>query len=83
MEQHYLTYRAGGVEVGGVAAVESFDPKCVLLRLDGGILEIRGGGFVLKDMISESGKLTFTGKIRTVEYKEKIEPSSVLKKLFK
>ena len=83
MEQHYLTYRAGGVEVGGVTAVESFDQKCVLLRIENGILEIRGGGFVLKDMISESGKLTFSGAIRTVEYKGKVEPSSILKKLFK
>ena len=83
MEQHFLQYRADGIEVGGVTAVESFDQKNVLLRLDGGILEIRGGGFVLKDMTSESGKLSFTGKIRSLEYKEKIEASSILKKLFK
>ncbi len=83
MEQHYLTYRTGGLEVGGVVSVESFDQKCVLLRIDGGMLEIRGGGFILKDMISDSGKLTFSGKVRSLEYKEKIEAASVLKKLFK
>ncbi len=83
MEQHYLTYRSGGVEVGGVVEVESFDQKCVLLKIDGGMMEIRGGGFILKDMISESGKLTFSGRIRSLEYKEKLEPSSVFKKLFK
>ena len=83
MEQHSLSYKPDGIEVSGVVAVESFDQKNVLLHIDGGILDIRGGGFVLKDMTSESGKLSFTGKIRSLEYKEKLEASSLLKKLFK
>lgn len=83
MEQHSLHYKPDGIEISGVTAVESFDQKCVLLHIDSGILELRGGGFVLKDMTSDSGKLSFTGKIRSLEYKEKIEASSLLKKLFK
>lgn len=83
MEQHSLLYKAGGVEISGVNAVESFDQKNALLRLDGGILEIRGENFTLKDMTSESGKVSFSGKIRSLEYKEKLEPKSILQKLFR
>ena len=83
MEQHSLLYKADGVDVSGVVAVESFDQKCVLLRLEGALLEIRGGGFILKDMASNSGKVSFSGKIRSLEYKEKLEPKSVLQKLFR
>ena len=83
MEQHTLIYKPTGVEVTGVVGVESFDQKCVLLRLDGGLLELRGGGFFLKDMTSDAGKLAFTGKIRSLEYREKLEPASLIKKLFK
>ncbi|MBO4540052.1 MAG: hypothetical protein J5781_07210 [Clostridia bacterium] len=83
MAQHSLSYKAGNVDVDGVAAVESFDQKCVLLRLEGGLLEIRGSNFVLKDMTSDSGKVSFSGKIRSLEYKEKLEPKSVLQKLFR
>lgn len=83
MEQHSLLYKAGGVEINGVNAVESFDQKNALLRLDGGILEIRGENFTLKDMTSESGKVSFSGKIRSLEYKEKLEPKSILQKLFR
>ena len=83
MEQHSLLYKASGVEINGVNAVESFDQKNALLRLDGGILEIRGENFTLKDMTSESGKVSFSGKIRSLEYKEKFEPKSILQKLFR
>ena len=83
MEQHSLLYKAGGVEINGVNTVESFDQKNALLRLDGGILEIRGENFTLKDMTSESGKVSFSGKIRSLEYKEKLEPKSILQKLFR
>ena len=83
MEQHSLLYKASGVEINGVNAVESFDQKNALLRLDGGILEIRGENFTLKDMTSESGKVSFSGKIRSLEYKEKLEPKSILQKLFR
>ena len=83
MEQHSLLYKAGGVEISGVNAVESFDQKNALLRLDGGILEIRGENFTLKDMTSDSGKVSFSGKIRSLEYKEKLEPKSILQKLFR
>lgn len=81
--EHTLIYKGDGVDVGGVIAVESFDQKYVLLRLDDGLLEMRGGGFALKDMTADSGKVSFSGKIRSLEYKERIEPKSVLKKLFK
>ena len=83
MEQHSLLYKADGVEINGVNAVESFDQKNALLRLDGGILEIRGENFTLKDMTSENGKVSFSGKIRSLEYKEKLEPKSILQKLFR
>ena len=83
MEQHFLIYKPTGIEIGGVVGVESFDQKYVLLRLDSGLLELRGGGFFLKDMTSDNGKLSFTGKIRSLEYKDKIEPVSLIKKLFK
>ena len=83
MEQHSLLYKADGVEISGVNAVESFDQKNALLRLDGGLLEIRGDNFTLKDMTSNSGKVSFSGKIRSLEYKEKLEPKSILQKLFR
>ena len=83
MEQHSLLYKAGGVEINGVSSVESFDQKSALLRLDGGLLEIRGDNFTLKDMTSDSGKVSFSGKIRSLEYKEKLEPKSILQKLFR
>ena len=83
MERHTLIYKGDGVDASGVVAVESFDQKYVLLRLEGGLLEMRGGDFSLKDMAADSGKVSFSGKIRSLEYKEKIEPRSVLKKLFK
>ena len=83
MEQHSLLYKAGGMEISGVNAVESFDQKNAFLRLDGGILEIHGENFTLKDMTSESGKVSFSGKIRSLEYKEKLEPKSILQKLFR
>ena len=83
MEQHSLLYKSNNVDVSGVTAVESFDQKCALLRLDGGLLEIRGSGFILKDMTSDSGKMSFSGKIRSLEYKEKLEAKSILQKLFR
>ena len=83
MEQHSFQYKQDGVEDTGVVAVESFDQKCALLRLEDGLLEIRGGNFILQDMTSGIGKLTFNGKIRSLEYKERIEPTSLFKRLFK
>ena len=81
--EHTLTYKGDGVDVSGVVSVESFDQKYVLLKLEGGLLEMRGGDFALKDMAAGRGKVSFSGRIRSLEYKEKIEPSSILKKLFK
>ncbi len=83
MEKHSLSYENNLIVITGVVSVEKFDANSVLLRLQDGVLEIFGGGFVLKDMVQGSGKVSFEGTLRSLSYKEKIEAVSLLKRLFK
>ncbi len=82
-QNHSFAYANNEINIGGVTKVESFEPKEITLRLQGGVMDIKGNDFVLKDMTVSTGKISFSGKISSVEYKDKAEPTSFFKKLFK
>lgn len=82
-EKSSLRYENGKVTVTAVKEVASFDEKQAVLRLNGGLVTIKGNGFKLEEMGTKSGVFCMEATVSTVEYHEKAEKTSLLKKIFK
>ena len=74
------------MSVTGVADVISFDEQNIIVETDLGILEIRGIGLHVNQLSLESGEMSLSGEIVSVEYDERGVPrkggGSLLSRLF-
>lgn len=80
---HSLRYENGRICISGVINVDNFDEKEVELRLTSSSLTLRGSNFKMEDVELKSGILNMEGKIISLNYHEKMEKMSLIKRLFK
>lgn len=72
------------ISISGVENAESYNENEVILHTSKGILIIRGDMLNLSKLNLDSGEITVTGHIMTLEYVEpKKSGSSILSKIFK
>jgi len=83
LKSHTFRYENGKLSLTGVISVDSFDAQRVDVRLNDSALTITGKDFAVEDVDVSAGVLTLTGRVAGVEYKEKLEKLSFLKRLFK
>lgn len=56
------------LSVEGVLNVDSFDPREILLQIEGGVLTIRGEGLQIRELNVETAALVVEGQVRSLEY---------------
>ena len=72
------------ISISGVENAESYNENEVILHTSNGILIIRGDMLNLSKLNLDSGEITVTGHIVTLEYAEpKKSGTSILSKIFK
>ncbi len=72
------------VIVSGAAEVDSFDEHQVVLITELGVLVIKGNGLHIQSLNVESGDVSVTGRVDSVDYIEnQSSNSSIWGKLFK
>ena len=81
--EHSLIYEKGKVTITGVKNVDVFGEKEIILTLTDSAINIRGNKFALLEMASGSGKISFSGVIVSLVYRQGHEKTSFMKKLFK
>lgn len=80
---HSIKYESGRIFITGVLNVDSFDEKEAELRLHGSSLTIRGSDFKMEEMEVKSGIMCIEGRLNSLNYHEKMEKMSLVKRLFK
>lgn len=83
VRNHSFRYENGKIIVTGVISVDSFDEKTVVVRLSDNAITVKGQDFLVEDMNIASGLLTVSGKLSSLNYHNKMEKLSVVKRLFK
>jgi sporulation protein YabP len=80
---HALRYENEKIFMTGVAGVDNFDASSMEVRLFSSSLLMKGQGFFIEEMDVERGILTVKGRINSLNYHNKLEKTSFVKKLFK
>lgn len=83
VRNHGFRYENGKIIVTGVISVDSFDDKTIVVRLSDNAITLKGQDFLIEDMNIESGLLTVSGKLSSLNYHVKMEKLSIVKRLFK
>lgn len=82
-KNHSFRYENGKIIVTGVISVDSFDEKTIVVRLSDNAITVKGQDFLVEDMNIASGLLSVSGKLSSLNYHNKMEKLSVVKRLFK
>ena len=69
------------LKVTGVAAVNEFDDKNVVLKLAEGSLLVQGAGMSVSKLNVDSGEVEISGLVSLIKYQDKKE--SLLKRMLK
>lgn len=70
-KRHQLTLKnRERLSVEGVTHVESFDSQEIVLKTEGGILQVKGEGLNVRELNVEAATLTVEGFVRSLEYAE-------------
>lgn len=83
VRNHSFRYENGKIIVTGVISVDSFDDKTIIVRLSDNAITLKGQDFLIEDMNIDSGLLTVSGKLSSLNYHVKMEKLSIVKRLFK
>ena len=67
----------------GVIEVESFAPDYMIINTKYGKLNIEGEGLKINELLREEGKISVSGDISGVFFKEESEYKSIFKRVFK
>ncbi len=71
------------MRLSGVEDVESFSEKIVVIRTSLGRLTVKGGGLLIKDLRTESGEMSISGTVDSLEYSRAKKPAgTVIRSLF-
>lgn len=54
--------------VEGVLNVDSFDPREIVLQIEGGVLTVRGEGLQIRELNVETATLVVEGRVQSMEY---------------
>lgn len=83
IKKHSFRYENGKIIVMGVLSVDNFDDKTIAIRLSDNAITVKGQDFLVEDMNIESGLLTVSGKLSSLNYHSKMEKLSLVKRFFK
>ena len=80
---HSFKYEAGKMVITGVISVDNYDDKSMELRINDGLLTLRGRDFVLEEMEVKSGIVILSGVLHSTDYHAKAEKVGLLNRIFK
>ena len=81
---HCLTLdRRAALSLSGVEDVGSFDEQAVQLVTSGGRLTVRGSGLYMEKMSLETGEVTLSGRVDSLDYEDAPEQRGFFARLFR
>lgn len=84
MPHHLILEDRRALTVSGVSDIDSFDDMSVVIFTDFGELTVKGEGLHINKLNIETGELTLSGQINSMEYSEtQVKANGFFGRLFK
>ena len=84
MPHHLIVEDRRALTVSGVSDIDSFDDMSVVIFTDFGELTVKGEGLHINKLNIETGELTLSGQINSMEYSEtQVKAGGFFGRLFK